>query len=561
MYTEKVKKEMKEMKELLERADRLNAEAKVYDGEAEPILYNIEKIKDQYNEKKKDMLARYEVTKKQFDEGFKKRVDLLKENFEKEKKLLEEPFNKKIEDLNKRIERLQSEKAIYEKDGDSNDAIQNNIDRLEEEIRVLNETEGKQIAKVLEEKENSINARIEETKQKVNAKMAIVRKDLAEMGIDVEEYKLGEEEKQEEQVAEEKEEIQETEIEQNEQEEVEETQEIEPEEIQEPEQNEQEEIEEEVEEPQYREETIPDVTIRYLAQTDEYELIDKDRNERYVYARTELEPIDKEMISERLGIPMENLANMNSDVVRILRDFDRMNGTHKLAQYRRAIIQTELSKKEMKEEMYFAGIKIDYDLRGLYKGQYTPEEIQEILQNANNAKEVGSGTVKKGIITTIREKIGNFVNKIKNTKLLSGNKTQTLPEPEEMDEYIAEKINKEYWNSINEKDFKKSLRQAQDRKDLREKLETLKAEKNYYEMMNQKEELVNAEYLDSIDGDYKKAVKEEHDKKVLEEKLEMLKAEKYYDELMHPAKYAIEKADAAAKEKLGRKDEDMEEER
>ena len=61
------------------------------------------------------------------------------------------------------------------------------------------------------------------------------------------------------------------------------------------------------------------------------------------------------------------------------------------------------------------GIKIDYDLRGLYKkGAYNPEEIQEILQNANNAKEVGSGTVKKGILTSIREKVGNFVNRIKN---------------------------------------------------------------------------------------------------------------------------------------------------
>ena len=540
MYTEKVKKEMKEMKELLERADRLNAESKIYDGESEAILYNIEKIQDQYNEKKQDMLERYEVTKKQLDEGFKKRVDLLKENFANQKKGLEEPFNKKIEVLNERIKRLEDEKAIYEKNGEPNEAIQNNIDRLEEEIRILRETEGKEIAKILEEKENNINTKIEETKQRVNAKMAIVRKDLAEMGIDVEEYKLGEEEKKEEQVVQEKEEIQEPEVEQKEQE---------SEEEQEQEEVEQEKVEE-FEAPRYETQTIPSVVIKYIAKTDEYELIDRDKNERYVYARTELEPIDKEMISERLGIPMENLANMNSDVVRILRDFDRMNGTHKLAQYRRAIIQTELSKKEMKEEMYFAGIKIDYDLRGLYKGQYTPEEIQEILQNANNAKEVGSGTVKKGIITTIREKVGNFVNKIKNTKLLSGNKTQTLPEPEEMDEYIAEKINKEYWNSINEKDFKKSLRQAQDRKDLREKLETLKAEKNYYEMMNQKEELVNGEYMNSLNGEFKKAVKEEHDKKALKEKLEWIKAEKDFDDLMNPTRHAIEKAEEAAREKI-----------
>ena len=36
----------------------------------------------------------------------------------------------------------------------------------------------------------------------------------------------------------------------------------------------------------------------------------------------------------------------------------------------------------------------------------------------------------------MKEKVVFFINKIKNVKLLPRRKTQTLPEPEEMDEYI-----------------------------------------------------------------------------------------------------------------------------
>lgn len=442
MYTEKVKKEMEEMKDLLGRIERLNNEAKLYNGEeSEPMLYNIEKLQDKYDANKKHVMESYEITANQIKEQFEEKVKMLKDNFEKEKRELEEPYNKKIKEYKVRIAKIEEEKNIYDNDASYVEAAENNISRLEDEIRNLEETEGKKIQEILKDKENDINTKIEEAEKKVNDTMATINKDLKEVGIDVKLFELKEKEKEEQE-------------------------------------QEEQEIEGRVKEPiNTRLSDTPDISIRYLAETDQYELIDKETNQIYLCNRRDLTPVDKNVIAEKMNVPIQKLKNMNSDIVRILRKFDKINGTHKLRQYRKTIIKTALSKKEMKERMNSIGIQIDYDLRGLYeKDKYTPTEIQEILQNANNAKQVGSGSVKKGIITTIREKVGNVINKIKNIKL--------LPRGQEDTEYIEEKTNADYWKSIDKEEFKESIKQAHDEKDFREKIETIKAERDYVEMMN-----------------------------------------------------------------------------
>jgi len=476
MYNENVKNEINEMKDLLERIERLNNEAKMYSGEAaEPMIYNAEKLKDQYEEKKALMIQSYEITKKEIETKFEEKVNTLKENFEKQKQELEGPYNKKIQELEDRIQRLEKEKVIYEKDEEYNESLENNIMRLKEEIRMIQESEGKEIQNILEQKENEMNENIEATKEKIKNRMEIVFKDLEEVGITVETLNMLKEDEEIENVEDEKEQ-EEIEVE-KEQEEVEQNPNILVEKTKT--RNKSTQIL-----PDDYQEVMPNITIKYIAKTDEYELIDLDRNEKYIYARTELNHIDKEKISKELNIPIEKLENVNSDIVGILKDFDIRRGTQKLSQYTDIMTAPGLNKKQTKNAMESVDIKIEYDLKGLYKKDiYSKEEIEEILNNANSSKKIGAATVKKGLYTSFRENVDKLVNKMNSIKLLAASKVKALPKTRG-EEYLEEKGNKEYWKSIDKKEYKQAIREAQKEKNLRDRLQEIQDERDFENMMN-----------------------------------------------------------------------------
>jgi hypothetical protein len=429
MYNEEEKQEMKEMKDLLERIKRLEDEAKFYEGEAkEPMLINIEKFQARYDKKKEPLVAKFEKAKQEAQEQYETKVKEIQEKVIEENRKDEEEYEKKLVEYYDRIERLEEEKKIYSNDEQYTESIQNNIDRINNEIKELDATEGETIRNKALERNLKSNVEIELLKNNLENEINLAVKELEDVNVIVEPLDLGVKEKEENKDDEKDNDEKDNDEKDNDEKDNDEKD------------NDEKDNTGKENSPKGQSVKVmpvkkpnPRISIKYNAKTDEYVLIDKtNKGKKYTYKRSELGKINKEHIAQLKNVSIEYLENMNSDISIILGEYDKINGTNKLGQYYRKItkqyvslnnnqtIIRNLTQDEMKEEMKKAKIDISYNLKGLYKkDKFSKEEISEILENANNAKQIGTGTVKKGFITFTREKIDNVINKMKNVKLLS----------------------------------------------------------------------------------------------------------------------------------------------
>ena len=485
-----------EMKDMLDRMQRLEKEANGYYGEEkDTILNNKEKIESVYNDKKEEMLEEYNSVISETIENFKNNVDILKTKFEQEKQVLENEFNKKIEEYNNMLQRLEQEKNNYSSDIEYKESIQNNIDRIETEKEQFQKDEGKKIQDILTQKENEMNTKIEEVKAKIKDKTNQAREELKTIGIEVDEINLDGNQKEEpEEIQEEVQENSDNELEIDTTDQIEktvETVEKENKEEQRKYQSQSQIIRTNMARQNEHTKKISNEAVRifYSAKQDKYLVTNLNNKEQKIIKRKELTGLDKEKLAEKMGKDPKDLMNIDDNILEILSQYDKENGTSKLNEYFENTTDLGKNKKERKQQMEDSKIEIEYNLNGLYdkipgeeygkmNDLFTLEERMQILNIANNAKSKGIATVKKGIKVAIREALDKIVEKVKTSKLLGENKRLKLPESrreKRKNEQYDKLVNKEYMKSLDE-DFERQLKEEK-RKQFKEKIRKSRNEK------------------------------------------------------------------------------------
>lgn len=429
---------LNEIAQLQEEIGRLEKEYKIYsehsEEESEPIKYNIDKKKWKIEELLKPV------------------KEELKEN-ENEK-------NNKIEEITKeaeeRIERLEQELKGYIHDEEASEPIKYNINKIKWEL----EKQIKDINEEFETEKSEILNKIEET------------------GIDLEEYELKEKEKieiEEENKQNKAEEQTNNESLKKDKEEIKESSSkiVNPI-IANKATNNKEDIEIIDLDKEEKEITENSQAIRilYSAKTDKYIVTNINTKEQKIINRKELEKLDKNLLAEKMG---KDLDNVDTNILQLLISYDKQYKTHKADEYIETLSAIGMNKEQRQNEMKESQIDIEYNLKGLYdkhevgldEYEYNLSEVdrKELLSIANNAKQKGIATIKKGPKVFINELIDKMVNKIKNNKLLNKNKILTLPKSKRQKEYEKRKqeeydklTNKEYMQSL-DKDFIKAVRE------------------------------------------------------------------------------------------------------
>lgn len=486
-----------EMKDMLDRMQRLEKEANGYYGEEkDTILNNKEKIESVYNDKKEEMLEEYNSVISETIENFKNNVDILKTKFEQEKQVLENEFNKKIEEYDNMLQRLEQEKNNYASDIEYKESVQNNIDKIETEKEQFKRDEGKKIKDILAQKENEMNTKIEEVKAKIKDKTNQAREELKTIGIEIDEINLDDNQKEKQE--EKQEEIQEhleNEVEIDKIEKTIDTPKTEEiikaakkdnskEQSKYVSQGESQIIHTNTEKQNEYNKNISNEAVRilYSAKQDKYLVTNLNGKEQKIIERKRLTQLDKEKIAEKIGKEPKDLMNIDVNILEILSQYDKENGTSKLNEYFENMTELGKNKKERKQQMEDSKIEIEYNLKGLYDkipgeeyekmdNLFTLEERMQLLNIANNAKSKGIATVKKGIKVAIRETLDKIVEKVKTNKLLGETKKLKLPESireKKKNEKYDKLVNKEYMKSLDE-DFERELKQEK-RKQFEEKI-------------------------------------------------------------------------------------------
>ena len=439
-----------EMKDMLERMQRLEREANGYYGEdKDTILYNKEKIERVYNNKKEKILEEYNSVISETIENFKNNVDTLKTKLEQEKQVLENEFNKKIEEYDNILQRLEQEKSNYSSDIEYKESVQNNIDRIEKEKEQFQKDEGKKIQDILTQKENEMNTEIEEIKAKIKDKTDQAREELKIIGIEVDEINLDDNQKEEQ------EEIQEhldNEVEKDTIDEIEKTtnkpdekeiiktakKDNAKEQSKYVSQGKNQIIHTNTEEQKEYDKEISNEAVRilYSAKHDKYLVTNLNNNEQKIIKRKELKKVDKEKLAEKIG---KDLDNVDTNILQLLMAYDEKYKTTKASEYVEILSTIGMNKTQRQNAMKESQIDIEYNLKGLYdkhdvalweyEDNFSKEDREELLSIANNAKQKGIATVKKGPKTALIEILGKVVNRgIKTIKQLTEGKRIALPE-------------------------------------------------------------------------------------------------------------------------------------
>lgn len=210
------------------------------------------------------------------------------------------------------------------------------------------------------------------------------------------------------------------------------------------------------------------VRILYSARTDKYLVINQNKQTEEIVGRKELRHISKKHLAEKNGRTVEDLKNIDMNILQLLIAYDKQNQTSKAKEYYTMMTQIGKSKKDRQQEMKEHQIDIEYNLNGLYdkNNKINNKEKRKLLHIANNAKQKGIATMKKGMKVKTMEFIDKIFEKFKLADSLpKGEKIFALPES-------------------------KKAKQKRQQK-----------EKEYAE-------LVNGEYMKTLDSDYEKAVKE-----------------------------------------------------
>ncbi len=210
------------------------------------------------------------------------------------------------------------------------------------------------------------------------------------------------------------------------------------------------------------------IRILYSARTDKYLIMNQNKQTEEIVGRKELRNISKKQLAKKNGRTVEELKNIDMNILQLLIAYDKKNQTSKAKEYYTMMTQIGKSKKDRQQEMKEHQIDIEYNLNGLYdkNSKINNKEKRKLLHIANNAKQKGIATMKKGMKVKTMEFIDKIFEKFKLADSLpKGEKIFALPES-------------------------KKAKQKRQQK-----------EKEYAE-------LVNGEYMKTLDSDYEKAVKE-----------------------------------------------------
>lgn len=209
------------------------------------------------------------------------------------------------------------------------------------------------------------------------------------------------------------------------------------------------------------------VRILYSAKRDKYLVTNVKLGKIKVVDRKELDQIDKRTLAEVWG---KDLDNVDINVLQVLMAYDKQYKTTKATEYVDMLSTNGKSKKQRQAEMQESQIDIEYNLKGLYnkykigfneyEDEFSKEEKEELLSIANNASKKGIATVKKGLKVSFMEIISKITRKANN--LLATKKVKKLPVlTQEEEQELDDRVNKDYWKSINPKKYEKALKQAQ----------------------------------------------------------------------------------------------------
>lgn len=210
------------------------------------------------------------------------------------------------------------------------------------------------------------------------------------------------------------------------------------------------------------------IRILYSARTDKYLIMNQNKQTEEIVGRKELRNISKKQLAKKNGRTVEELKNIDMNILQLLIAYDKKNQTSKAKEYYTMMTQIGKSKKDRQQGMKEHQIDIEYNLNGLYdkNSKINNKEKRKLLHIANNAKQKGIATMKKGMKVKTMEFIDKIFEKFKLADSLpKGEKIFALPES-------------------------KKAKQKRQQK-----------EKEYAE-------LVNGEYMKTLDSDYEKAVKE-----------------------------------------------------
>ena len=199
---------------------------------------------------------------------------------------------------------------------------------------------------------------------------------------------------------------------------------------------------------------------------------------------------------------MEDLKNVDINVLEVLRKYDRQFGTNKANEYYKMMVEIGKSPKDRQNEMEKSQIDIEYNLKGLFdKNKKTKQpkidvaDREELLSTANNAKKKGIATVKKGFKVSVFEMWDNIARKIKSIPLPGSKKVERLSDGKEKHktDSLDDRVNADYWKSIDPKDYKKALRSSQ----RGEKMEQYKQTVDHNKAMERADEAAKAKVKDS----------------------------------------------------------------
>ena len=247
--------------------------------------------------------------------------------------------------------------------------------------------------------------------------------------------------------------------------------------------------------------TNDSVRVLYSAKQDKYLVRNVNTEEEWYISRKDLR-FDKERLAEKAGKTMEDLKNVDINVLEVLRKYDRQFGTNKANEYYKMMIEIGKSPKDRENEMEESQIDIEYNLKGLFdKNKKTKQpkidvaDRTELLSIANNAKKKGIATVKKGFKVCAFEMRDNILRKIKSIPLPGSKKVERLSDGKEKHKTnsLDDRVNADYWKSIDPKDYKKALRSSQ----RGEKMEQYRQTVDYKEAMRRADEAAKAKVKDS----------------------------------------------------------------
>lgn len=235
-----------------------------------------------------------------------------------------------------------------------------------------------------------------------------------------------------------------------------------------------------------------EVNIVYSAKYDQLVVKNVGLNKNDIIERKDIKLITPLELAEKMSEPEEKFENLEQSTLihlQLLKAYDERYGTSKAKEYLEIATKDTKTKQENAKEMQDSHINIHYNLKGLYDGDFTLEETQEILKVANQAKKKGTATVEKGFKVTMRElldkiaskmKIGKFYPKEETLKLSQAKATEHEKQIDSNYEQANTKQKVEPKRKVSKRDAMKKFKddmksktkgQQIDTKDLMERLE------------------------------------------------------------------------------------------